>query len=344
MKTYFSYFRTIGFFLMVYFLFGTTQADNQPQKRGAITGGIEHSMPDWFKESFLDIQNDVKEASDSKKHVMLFFHLNECPYCDKMLKESFSKPPLKDFIQTHFDVIAINTKGDREVAFSKDQSFTEKALSQQLKVQYTPTILFLDGNNNAVARLNGYRSPTKFEHILKYVNDAAYKNITLEAYLDQHVEKSVYTLRDNPLFKPSSNFSTIKTPLAVIFEDSGCDECANLHDKLLNRDDVQEELKAFTVVRLDARSTTTITDNEGNKTTAKDWATKLGLTYRPGIILFNQGKEVTRIDGLLFSFHFKEVFRYVSGNYYTHFKTYNDYLAERQNELLDKGINIDIAE
>jgi thioredoxin-related protein len=334
----------VSFLLLLFFSIGNVQADNQPNKRGTITGGIEHSMPDWFKESFLDIQSDVEEASGNKKHVMLFFHLNECPYCDKMLKESFSKPPLKDFIQAHFDVIAINTKGDREVAFSKDQSFTEKALSQQLKVQYTPTILFLDSNNNAVARLNGYRSLTKFKHILNYVNDAAYKNTTLEAYLEQHVAKSVYTLRDNPLFKPLSDFSAIKTPLAVIFEDTGCDECANLHDKLLNRTDVQDELKAFTVARLDAASTTVIKDNEGNKTTAKAWAEKLGLTYRPGIILFDQGKEVTRIDGLLFSFHFKEVFRYVSGNYYTQFKTYNDYLAKRQNELLDKGINIDIAE
>lgn len=344
MRTYFGYFQIIGYLVMTLLLLETAHADNLPQKRGTITGGIEHSMPEWFKESFLDIQTDVAEASESKKHVMLFFHLNECPYCDKMLKESFSQSPLKDFIQAHFDVIAINTKGDREVAFSKDQSFTEKALSQQLQVQYTPTILFLDAKNNAVARLNGYRSPQKFEHIINYVNDAAYKESTLDAYLEKKVEKGVYTLRDNPLFKPLTDLSSIKTPLAIIFEDSGCDECAHLHDKLLSNAGVKEELQAFTVVRLDAASTASITDNEGNKTTPKEWAVKLGLTYRPGIILFDQGKEVTRIDGLLFSFHFKEVFRYVSGKHYTRFKTYNDYLAERQNELLDKGINIDIAE
>ena len=311
---------------------------------GTVSGAVEYAMPDWFKDSFLDIQEDINAANSQHKHVMLFFHLNECPYCQKMLADSFSTEPLQTLIQQHFDVIAINTKGDREITFTDGTILSEKALAQQLKVQYTPTILFMDAQRKVVARLNGYRAPQDFTHVLNYVKDAAYQHSTLEDYLAQQQTQIRYVLRDNPLFQPVSDFSALKTPLAVVFEDSRCSGCDHLHDKLLNRTEVQAELKPFTVVRLDADSTAPITDPAGKPTTPKEWVKQLGLSYRPGIILFDKGKEVTRIDGLLYSFHFKEVFRYVSGQFYQQFATYNAYLVARQAELLDQGINIDIAD
>lgn len=51
-----------------------------------------------------------------------------------------------------------------------------------------------------------------------------------------------------------------------------------------------------------------------------------------------------RIDALLYSFHFKELFRFVSGGYYKEYHTFLDYLKPRQEELLNKGINIDISD
>ena len=47
----------------------------QPKERGEITGGVVHAAPAWFKESFLEIADDVDEASEAGKHVLLFFQL-----------------------------------------------------------------------------------------------------------------------------------------------------------------------------------------------------------------------------------------------------------------------------
>jgi len=77
-------------------------------ERGKITGGVAHEAPGWFKESFLDIADDVDEATEAGKHVLLFFQLNDCPYCDRMLEEAFESEPLTSYIQQHFDAIAIN--------------------------------------------------------------------------------------------------------------------------------------------------------------------------------------------------------------------------------------------
>ena len=110
--------------------------------RGVITGGTIHQAPAWFKQSFLDIQDDVDEASEGGKHVILFFQLNGCPYCDLMLEESFESEPLTSYIRQHFDTIAINIRGDREISFNQEVSVTEKELSQILEVRATPAILF----------------------------------------------------------------------------------------------------------------------------------------------------------------------------------------------------------
>ena len=104
-------------------------------------------------------------------------------------------------------------------------------------------------------------------------------------------------------------------------------------------------MKNFTIVRLDANSDDEIIDVDGNKTTAKKWALKINLDYRPGILLYDNKKLISTIDALLFPFHFKEVLRYVSGKHYVQYpKSYLDYLKVRQDELIKKGVTIDLGE
>jgi thioredoxin-related protein len=312
---------------------------------GKVTGGSDHAMPNWFKQSFLDMNEDVTEAKDNGKHVMLFMSLKFCPYCTKMLKENFEKgAKLQPYIQKNFDVVGIDIKGSKEITLNEVSSMTEKEYAQQLKVHYTPTMLFLDQDNKVVVRVNGYRSPENFKYILDYVKNKEYKNMTLTQYVEKVKNKTLYTLIDNPMFKDIKDLSKINGPLAVIFEDGSCTQCKYLHNTTLKNKDVQHELSKFTVVRYDAMSQEKIITPDGKTTTPKQWAKDMSLDYRPGVILFDKKKEIARVDALLFSFHFKELFRYVSGGYYKKYYTFLNYLGPRQNELLEQGIDIDLSD
>jgi thioredoxin-related protein len=311
-------------------------------KRGEITGGVAHAPPGWFKESFLEIAEDVDEATEAGKHVLLFFQLNGCPYCDRMLTEAFETDPLMSYIQENFDVIAINVRGDRDIAFNEETSTTEKELSEMLKVRATPGIIFLSAENKPVVRVDGYRSPERFRHILSYVVEKAYETQTLSAYLEQHLDEEVYSLRPNPLFKELSDLSAVSGPLAVIFEDSSCHDCAEFHERTLADPAVIEELKPFTIVRLDAASTDPIIDVDGNKTSPRAWVNKLEMNYRPGVLLFADGKLLRRYDSLLFRHHFKEGFRWISSGSYKR-EDYPTYSERRTEELLESGVDIDLG-
>ena len=326
-----------GFFLLSLVSGAPLCAENT---RGKMIGGVAHEVPGWFKESFLEIGDDVQEAKEDGKHVLLFFQLNNCPYCDRMLTESFESESLTHYIQKHFDSIAINVGGDREIAYNEKLVLIEKQLAELLKVRATPAIVFLSRENREVIRVNGYRAPQRFKEILQYVATEAYKNSSIADYLDAAQKRDVYQLHDNALIVDESDLSGITGPMMVIFEDGSCYDCDEFHNEILKHQLVLEEIMPFTVVRLDADSNSNIVDVDGTVKTPKKMAEEYEMIYRPGVLVFDNGKLIRRHDSLLFPFHFKESLRFVSGKFYDDMP-YKEYYENRTEQLLSSGITID---
>ncbi len=311
-------------------------------ERGEIVGGVIHQAPDWFKESFLDMAEDADEASEEGRQVLLFFQLNGCPYCDRMLEEIFEAEPYASYIQQRFDVIAINVGGDREIAFNEKITVSEKQLSEILKVRATPAILFLNEENKTVARVNGYRAPERFKQVLDFVATKSYTTTSLTDYLKAKLDRNVYKLRDNPLFSNVTDLSSVDGPLMLIFEDGSCYDCNEFHDGILGHELVRKEIALFTVVRLNADSEETIIDVDGNRTTPAALARKHDMFYRPGVLVFNEAALWRRNDSLIFPYHFKESLRYVAGEHYKKLD-YDSYSQLRTEELLAAGVVIDLG-
>ena len=99
--------------------------------RGKLTGGVLREPPTWFKESFLEIADDVDDASAAGKHVMLFFELSGCPYCDRMLEESFETEPLSSYTSAGVD---------RTFRIS-DNSFSVTEISALKAISRSPSVL-----------------------------------------------------------------------------------------------------------------------------------------------------------------------------------------------------------
>ena len=311
---------------------------------GRVTGGKAHAMPDWFKSSFLNFKDEVDEAREAGRHILVFMDLNDCPYCARTLDENFRQGDNMEFIRKHFEVIDVNVRGAGEVAWIDQATYTEQELASKLKVVGTPTMVFIDPDGNKVLQLNGYRAPPTLRLALEYVQDKAYRNQTLSAYVEKKRQALVYILRDHPRFEKATDLANYQKPLAVIFEDRNCADCDSFHGKVLNHPAVLSELKPFKVVRLDAYAETPIVDITGKRTTPREWAASLGMNHRPGVVLFDEGKEASRVEGRFYHFHFKEMLRFVSGQYYKQYDRFGSYLNDRQPALLQQGVNIDFSE
>ncbi len=161
--------------------------------------------------------------------------------------------------------------------------------------------------------------------------------------LSQRARPRVYTFRDHPNFETLTNLSAVTDkPLMVIFEDEICGGCDALHDHMLAQPSTRDLLDRITVVRLDARSTQLIVDVVGRDTTPQRWVQDLELSYRPGIVMFDQGQEIFRIDAFRWTFHFQQALRYVIDRQWRHYETYQDYARADRNAILDSGQDVHV--
>jgi thioredoxin-related protein len=263
-----------------------------------------------------------------------------------MTEENFKNAPYTDFIKEHFDVIALNVKGDREVALDEETTATEKEIAEILGVRYTPTLVFLGEDNQPVARVDGYRSVPELKLVLDYVREKAYTESSLAGYLDARKAEGVYSFREHPRLERIADLSQVKDrPVAVLFEDEACAACNDLHDGHLKDPAVDAALGKMAFVRLDAMSEDTIVDPAGAETTPRAWAAELGLTYRPAIVLFNEGREIARIESMLYRYHFTGILEYVADRHYVRYPGGPfRYIDAKTAELTAAGEDVSISE
>jgi len=136
---------------------------------GASHAAEQKEVPDWFTDTFLDVREDVAEARKGGKRVAYYFWLDGCPYCRRMVEDTFSDPRIKARLLRDFLPVAINVRGDREVTAADGKAMPEKDFTRAHAVRGTPTVLFFDESGAVVRRVVGHVPPGEFERILDQV-------------------------------------------------------------------------------------------------------------------------------------------------------------------------------
>lgn len=317
------------------------------QPTGGYYGAKVSEKPDWFKESFLDFEEDVAEAAEQGRRVMLYFHQNGCPYCARLVEENFTDPALKSYIQQHFDSISLNMWGDREVVSIAGKSFTEKTLAAALKVQFTPTLLFLNEQGQVILRLNGYQSPAKLRKALAYVAQKQEGEISFTQYMLQGLVTATKDLIHEDFFLAQDNLqaqvNSSNRPMALYFEASGCEDCNTLHQKVLSDAPTRALVRKMDNIQLDINSSAMIITPDGEQMSHKDYAEQLKINYTPSIVLFNdEGKEVHRLEGFFKTFHVQSSLAYVLDQGYRTEPSFQRYISARAEKIREKGYDVDI--
>lgn len=303
--------------------------------------------PAWFKDSFLDIRDDITEATESSKRVLLYFYQDGCPYCERLVKENMSQQNIVVNLQKNFDVIAINMWGDREVVGLDGKETTEKNFAVVNKIMFTPTLQFLDERGSHVLRLNGYVPPHKFKLALDYVGLNQEKDGSFRDYMEKFrlPTDSGKLHNDASFMQPPYDLSLRRSdkPLLVLFEQKNCPPCDELHNDILKQAGSQELLEMFDVVLLDTWSKSSLITPQGKKTTAEEWGKSLQLTYVPTMLFFdNRGVEVFRAEGWLRTFHVQSSMEYVANREYLNEKEFQRFVEARASKLREKGIDVDL--
>lgn len=315
-------------------------------EKAALRGVGQFEIPDWFKRSFLELNYDVTEAARNGKRLMVYFGQDGCPYCAELFNNNFSQPHILEYTRRHFDAVEINIWGSREVIDFSGTSLPEKDFAAKQRVRFTPTLLFFNEKSEVVLRLNGYYPPHQFLTALKFVAEKQETKIEFREYLANFAPPpSRGVLNAQPFFsKPPYDLDKKSPgkPVAVFFEQKNCTNCDQLHDDVLALPETLKQLKRYDVIQLDRWSSTPVTTPGGNRTTARLWAADINIAYIPTIVLFDDKKEIIRIEALNKSFHIQSVLDYVASGAYKTQPQLQRFIQQRADHLREQGVVVDI--
>ncbi len=328
-------------------------ADDETQQ-GSYEGATATEYPDWFKTSFMELEEDILEAREAGKRLMLVFHQDGCPYCNIFVEQNLAQKDIEDTIRENFDVIEINMWGDREVTSVEGQQFTEKLFAERLKVQFTPTVLFFDENGQHALRINGYYPPEKFRLALEYVIKKQEQQQSFNEFIAARYKEPESTspsdISDRKYINgdASSLGRLVKEdkPLLLLFEQTDCTNCTELDKKVLSLDETKSLMEQYNVVRLDRWGRNETTDFSGNSTTERQLAKELNVSYAPTLVFYaSDGEaktEVIRSESWFKRFHTQSLMDYVASDAWQEQPNFQRYISTRADHIRESGTDVNI--
>lgn len=291
--------------------------------------GNEIPQPDWFKDSFLDLGEDLAEAAEEDKRLVLYFHQAGCPYCYNLITRVFTAPRISQRMQSGYDLIALDIWGDRIITLPDGEEISEKELAVRLRVQYTPTLIFLSEDATPQLRIDGYRPADNFLVQLKQLENPAQLSIRGSATGDV----VAIDLRSDG------------HPLALEFVTDECGQCLHFESDILERSDTRQLLSGYRHIRINISDNPILKLPTGEEVDAANWIARLGLSYFPAWLLFDGlGQEQMRIDSYVRAFHFNSALDYVAGKYYLKQPEFQRFINDRGDRLRARGKTISILD
>jgi thioredoxin-related protein len=304
--------------------------DDSPLKEAIV-------LPDWFKLSFLDINEDLQDARDAEKHgLIIYFGQKRCPYCKALLEVNFAKNDIVAYTQKYFDIIAIDVHGGKMVTDVNGNMFSEREFSRIYETSFTPSLLFYDLDGHLALRLTGYHSPYKFKAALQYVAEGYYRSESFRDYLQRapiSVAEGREGLNQRFFFLPpphmlARNRMKAARPLVVFFERNECHACDVLHEGPLGNDANLMKIREFEAVQVDIESGQPIVTPSGQEMTMNSWAEQLDIFHVPTLVFFDErGNEIIRVDSLIHFYRMRNLLDYILTNGY---RKYGNYLMWRR--------------
>ena len=110
--------------------------------KGAKLGEDGLYQEPWITNTFLDLREDLEEAYQDQRRLLILFEQKGCGYCKRMHEKVYSIPEIATKLQEDFFVIRINIFGDLEVTDFDGQILIEKEIVKKWGIMFTPTMMF----------------------------------------------------------------------------------------------------------------------------------------------------------------------------------------------------------
>ena len=137
---------------------------------------------DWMRETFMDLREDLAEANEEGRRLMIIIEQRGCIYCKKMHEEVFPTPEISAALNDMYFVVQINMFGDIEVTDFDGATLPEKDMVRRWNTLFTPTLMFFPqevtadqtATQAAVAVMPGAFSRSTTLNLLNWITEEGY--------------------------------------------------------------------------------------------------------------------------------------------------------------------------
>ncbi len=163
-------------FLVGLCLFGVTAL------AGAAAGRDPYAY--FFNDTFGNYAEELQTArKEGKQAVLVFYELDECPFCHFMKQNVLNQPQVQEYYRQHFLNFAVDIEGDVEVTDFSGKVTTQKEMAKASRVRATPVIAFYDLDGHEIFRYTGRTSGVdEFMLMGKFVAEGTYKGERFTKY------------------------------------------------------------------------------------------------------------------------------------------------------------------
>ncbi len=152
----------------------------------AVTGKDPYTY--FFNETWGNFSEELETArTQGKKGILLFFEMDECPFCHRMKETVLNQPAVQEYFRQHFLSFSVDIEGDVEMIDFQGQAMPQKDFAFKVnRVRVTPVFAFYDLEGKQIMRYTGATSSVEeFMWLGEFVEKGLYKEMRFTKYKRQ---------------------------------------------------------------------------------------------------------------------------------------------------------------
>jgi thioredoxin-related protein len=139
----------------------------------------------FFQPTFGDFQEELEDARTAgKKAILIFFEMEDCPFCHRMKQQVLNQPVVQDYFREHFALFSVDVQGDVEITDFQGNSLRQADFAfREHRVRATPVFQFFDLEGQPIARFTGAtRDVREFLQLGEFVADGHYRDMNFTRF------------------------------------------------------------------------------------------------------------------------------------------------------------------
>lgn len=152
---------------------------------GAALADVRDPYTHFFHQTLGDFGEELEVArEEGKKGILIFFEMDECPFCHRMKDTVLNRPDIQDWYRENFLCFSVDVEGDTEITdFQGDVMAAKDFAFKVNRVRATPVFAFYDLEGNRIVRYTGAtRDAREFLWLGEYAAEGHYTQTKFTRY------------------------------------------------------------------------------------------------------------------------------------------------------------------